>query len=328
MANERKKLGFEILLDNFFSNLGRMILVNLIYAVPLFICLAGTFALYRVVLPIAPVVFPLAFLLTSPFFSGVVVLSREFSRGMVPEEGIFKTYLKAVKENWLRFLIGGIFAYFAFVGCFFSVSVYSSLAKASWIFYIPLFIAILICIFFLFFFYALFLITASFELKQKAIYKNSALMTFGELKQNFFATIGVAAVLAVVLLPCIVILHLSNLLPVSTVEIIFFAYLAFALCVLIPSPCAMVVSNFLYPNMKSVIAGIDDSKNNSKAPEPDIKPRGYVEEEEVEKKLTDEEFDALLKGDDEEYIFYNGKMIKRKVLRRQIEKDGKDDEEI
>ncbi|MBQ8000165.1 MAG: hypothetical protein IJ298_02975 [Ruminococcus sp.] len=322
MNQERKKLGFELLLNNLWKNLGWMMLTNLLFAIPFIGAIAIAYVLCLYVLPVVPVTLPVAVILASPFYAGVVSLSREFSQGIKPDN-MFKKYFSAVKENGLRFLLGGFLLYLAYLICYFSVTIYSSLASLSWIFYILLFVVIVICIFFLFMFYAVPLMTVSFDLKLKDIYKNSALMTFGEIKQNFFATIGVAAYLAVVLMPIMIISYMSSILPVATVKILLIAYGAIALGVLIPAPCAMIISNYLYPNMRSVIAGEDISENNSSAPAPDIRPRGESYNEDVSSE-PEVDIDELRKGDGEEYIFYQGKMIKRKILIERLEETNND----
>ncbi len=315
MYQERKKFGFELLLSNLCSNFGWMVLVNLIFAVPLLGSVALSYVICKYLIPIVPIALPLAFIFASPFYSGVVVLSRDFSQNIKPDR-LLHTYFKAVKENGLKFLLGGIFMYIAFVGCYFSVSLYSTFAMGlSWVFYIMLFFSVIICIFFLFMFYALPLMTVSFDLKQKDIYKNSALMTFGEIKQNFFATISTVAYLAVVLLPIIIISYLASVLPADTVKLLLIIYGAFALGVLIPSPCTMIISNYLYPNMRSVIAGDDISESNSSAPEPDIRPRGENSDTPQSSNSKPQvDVQELLQGDPDEYVFYQGKMIKRRIL--------------
>lgn len=317
MNQERKKLGFELLLHNLWSNLGWMILTNLMFAIPLLGSVAVAYVLCIYALPYVPITIPMALVFASPFYAGVVSLSRDFSQGIKPE-GMVRKYWSAVKENGLKFLLGGVLLYIAYLICYFSVTVYSSLAQISWVFYILLFVAIVICIFFLFMFYAVPLMTVSFDLKIKDVYKNSALMTFGEIKQNFFATIGVAAYLAVSLMPIIIISYMASILPADTVKILLIVYGAIALGVLIPAPCAMIISNYLYPNMRSVIAGDDISENNSSAPAPDIRPRGESAEAEKEPEVQID-LEELKNGDEEEYIFYQGKMIKRKVLIEMLE---------
>ncbi len=320
MNQERKKLGFELLLQNLWSSLGWMILTNLIFAIPLLGSLAIAYVLCLYVLPYVPVTIPMAIVLASPFYAGVVSLSRDYSQGIKPEK-MLKKYFSAVKENGLKFLLGGFLLYVAYLICYFSVSIYAALTSVSWVFYILLFVAIVICVFFLFMFFAVPLMTVSFDLKLKDVYKNSALMTFGEAKQNFFATISVAAYLAVVLMPIIIISYTSSVLPAETVKLLLVIYGAIALGVLIPAPCAMIISNYLYPNMRSVIAGEDISESNSSAPAPDIRPRGEVYEEETAS-CSAVDIDELRKGDGEEYIFYQGKMIKRKVLIERLEESN------
>lgn len=321
MYQERKKLGFEILISDLFSNLGRLILVNLIFAVPFLFSVAISWALYKLVLPIFIVVMPLSLVLASPFYAGVVQLARDYSQNLKPDR-IFKTFFKAVKSNGLRFLLIGILFYAAILGCFFGIRVYSVMAaQISGFFYVLLFFMILIAVFFWFFFLAVPLMSVSFELKTKDAFKNSALMTFGEFKKNFFATIGVLAYLAVVLFPIISILYMSSFLSVAVVKTILIAYTAVSLGVLIPAPCAMIISHYLYPNMKAVIAG-------EGVPSFDVHPRktnvSDVKTEEITP--SPEDIRQLEKGDGDEYIFYQGKMIKRKILLKMLkEKENNHD---
>jgi len=211
MYPERKKLKFEVLISTLLSNFGRLILTNLIFAIPFLSSVAISWALFRFVAPHFLFI-PLPLLLASPFYPGVVLLSREYAQGNRPS-GILKTYIKAVKDNALRFLICGLLLYIAVLGCYYGFTVYRTMAAGiSFIFYLPLFFVFLIAIFFLFFFYAVPLMTVSFELKTKAVFKNSALMTFGEFKNNFFATVGILFFLAIVMFPMLLIPYLISVL--------------------------------------------------------------------------------------------------------------------
>lgn len=318
MYQERKKFGFELLIGNLRSNFGYMMLVNLIFALPFLGSFAVSWAIYKFFIPIFPVAFPLGLITSMPFYPGVVVCARDFSQNIRPEK-ILKTYFTAVKENALKFLLCGVFMYIAFVGCYYGIGIYSSMASYySWIFYIMLFFAVLITLFFLFLFYAVPLMTVSFDLKQKDVYKNSALMTFGEIKKNFFSTIGVVAYLAVILMPFMIISYLSSTLPVQTVKFLLIGYIAFAFGVLIPAQCTMIISNYLYPNMRAVISGDDISRGNSSAPAPDLKSFSE-DDKETEESSDTISIEELKQGDEEDYIFYKGKMIKRKVLLNMLE---------
>lgn len=327
MYQERKKLGFEILIGKLRSNLGRLILVNLMFSIPLLLSMGIVSVIYLFVFRNFPLVLPLAIILASPFYSGVVVLSRDVSRGIKCEHP-FSAYCKAVKENGLRFLVWGLFTYLGFEGCYFGFTVYSSMARHfSWIFYVVMFFVFLISIFFLFISYAIPLMTVSFELKQKAVYKNSALMTFGEIKNNLFSTFSVIIFLAVVLMPFIIISYLSAVLPVNTVKILLVAYLAFAFGVLIPAPCSMMISHYLYPNMRAMIAQEDTDNGTSSAPLNVTKASVVETPTYTEPDVPEVDIEELRKGDGEEYIFYHGKMIKRKILLNMLEQKEEENED-
>lgn len=320
MYQERKKLGFEILISNLFSNLGRLVVANLIFAVPFLGSVAIMWCVYRFLLPVFVLVIPFSLVLASPFYSGVVLLAREYSQNKSPQK-VLRTYLKAVKDNGLRFLCYGALLYVAILGCYFGTRVYLAMAASySGIFYVLLFFVFLITLFFLFFFYAVPLMTVSFELKLKDVLKNSALMTFGEFKNNFFSTIGIVIFLAIALFPLLVIPYLASVISVGIVEILLTAYLAISLGILIPAPCAMIISHYLYPNMKTVISGEGV---------PTFKPASQsdnTKSETTETTPTPEEIEELSKGDGDEYIFYQGKMIRRKVLLKMLkEKENKNE---
>lgn len=324
MYQERKKFGFELLLSNLRSNFGRMMLVNLIFALPLFGSLAVAWVIYRYLIPVFMVAFPVFLIITMPFYPGVVVCARYFSQNIRPES-IVRTYFKAVKENGLKFLLCGVFMYLALVGCYYGVAMYSSMASyISWMFYIILFFMFLISIFFVFLFYAVPLMTVSFDLKFKDIYKNSALMTFGELKNNFFSTIGVVAYLAVFLMPVMIISYLASVLPVETVKWMLIGYIVLAFGTLIPAQCTMIISNYLYPNMRAVISGDDISYGNTSAPAPNLKTFEEEKEPQPREDSSDISIEELKQGNEDDYVFYQGKMIKRKILLNMLEQ--KDEE--
>lgn len=324
MYHERKKFGFELLLHNLRSNFVRMMLVNLIFALPLFISFGIALILYRYLIPVVPVAFPLVIVISMPFYPGVVACARDFSQNIKPDS-IIRTYFRAVKENALKFLLSGVIMYIAFVGCYYGIGIYSSLASyISWLFYIVLFFALLITVFFVFFSYAVPLMTVSFDLKIKDIYKNSALMTFGELKHNFFSTVGIVAYLAVFLMPVMIISYLSNVLPVETVKWLLIGYIAFAFGMLIPAQCTMIICNYLYPNMRAVISGDDISYGNTSAPSPDFKSFEGEKPSKQEEPSPAISIEELKSGNEDDYVFYRGKMIKRKILLNMFEQ--KDEE--
>lgn len=329
MYQERKKLGFETLVSKIRSNLGCLILVNLLFAVPLAASVALAMVLNAYVIKIPVLALPLAIVFAGPFYSGVVVLARDYSRN-VKNKKILSTYIKAIKDNGLRFLLWGIIMYLGIVGCYFGFKLYSSMAALfGWIFYVVMFFLFVIAVFFLFLSFTVPLMTVSFELRQKDVYKNSALMTFGEIKNNFFATVGIVVFLAIAILPFILISYLSSLMPLMLAKILLIGYLSFIVIALIPAPCALIISHYLYPDMYAVITGESALEGKNSDPFPDAKQETQVEVlNDQNPKESEPDLEDLRNGDGDEYIFYQGKMIKRKLLLSILEQkeEGNDNE--
>lgn len=325
MYQQRKKMSFEILISNLFSNFGRLLLVSLIFAVPFLSSVFISWVIYNNILHILPLASAFVFIISFPFYAGVVRISRDISQNIRPKR-VLRTFFSAVKENGLMFLLLGILSYIAVLSCYYGIGIYSAMAaNISGIFYVLLFFVVLFCVFFLFFFFAAPLMTVSFELKAKDVFKNSALMTFGEFKKNFFATVGILFYLAISLFPMIVIPNFQSLLGFDTTKIILVIYSIVAFGLLIPAQCSMIVCHYLYPNMKSVISGNVDNIVLSEGT-PDIKEekKTSVTTEDITSSPVD--LEEIRNGDGDEYIFYHGKMIKRKILINLLEEKEKNNE--
>ena len=162
--------------------------------------------------------------------------------------------------------------------------------------------------------------TVTFDISMKNIYRNSALMSFGELKQNFLATFGILIltfVCATVLLCC------------QSALALIIATILIALLIL-PSFLSYIINSAVYKNMYSMIV----SKNEkSQAIDKKMENRrngqfiDYEEEPEkpsIEQDFSDVDIDESKDGD--EYIYYKGKMIKRSVLLK-LKKEAENKEE-
>ena len=256
------------------------------------------------------VIMPLSIVLAAPFYSGVVVVSKSIYYDE-QSGGIFKEFLAAVKENFKAYLLHGVVAYVSFVGCYHGIVIYSTLTKASWIFYIMLFASILIALFLLFLLYGVTQMSAFFELSLKNVYKNSALMTFGEFKNHFFATVGILAFLAIISLPIMSIMFLSYFLSPTATGIITMVYVIAAVLILVPSGVSSIMTACIYPDMKRVITG--EAKANLEAIRKEEKAEKLMSESDIETEITDIDIEALEKSTGD-YVFYNGRMIKKSVM--------------
>lgn len=300
MEQTRKRMKFEILLDRYFSNFHRVMLTNLLFSVPLVVVVGVYFLLNNFVKGTLLTILTFALIVfVFPFYSGVVLVSRNLARGD-EEVRVFTTFVKGVRDNFSKFFFYGVVLAIVSLFSFFSISIYSKLLSQSWIFYAMLFVCLIIALAVLFIFFYVPIMTVTFDLSTKHILKNSFLMSFGEIKNNFFALIALAVVLAV----CFTIIALCT----KAVLLIVVTILLFTL--VIPASCQFVVCFFVFDDMYGSIAQKD---NKSKEIEEAIKfEKEKRNAQAVAEDYSDVDIDAL--NDTDEYIFYKGKMIKQSTL--------------
>lgn len=291
---------FEILIDRMFSNFHRIIFTNLIFSVPLFLTVAIYYLLQRFLNKAILTLFLLAVAsILFVFYAGVVLVCRNIARGDTQVK-VFSTFFKGVKENGLKFLLYGALISIVFLFSYYSISIYSKLLSQSWLFYALLFVCILIALAILFIFFYVPVMTVTFDLSIRHIFKNSFLMSFGEIKNNFFALFALAIVLAI----CFTITAFCT----QAYLLIIITVLLFAL--ILPASCQFVVSFFVYDDMYGSIAQRDAKSEQIAQAIKDAKDSknttSFVED------YSDVDISTLKDCDD--YIFYKGKMIKQSVL--------------
>ncbi len=300
MEQTRKKMKFEILIERYFSNFHRVMLTNLLFFVPLAV-VAGIYYLLHTFLQGALLTL-LTFALVAlvfPFYSGVVLVCRNLARGD-SDTKVFSTFLKGVRENFSKFLLYGVILALVAVFSYFSISIYSKLLSSSWVFYAMLIICILIAVELLFMFFNIPVMTVTFDLSLKNIFKNSFLMSFGEIKNNFFALISLLVVLAISF----------TFVAFCTQAVVLIIITVLLLALVVPASTQFVVSFYVYDDMYSSIASRD--KKSKEIEEAIAIAKEKRNADSVKEDYSD--VDVSLLKDTDEYIFYKGKMIKQSVL--------------
>ncbi len=295
---------FEILLERYFSNFLKILLTNLMFFVPLCIVLTIMFVMQSVIHGVLlTVLSALLLTLIFPFYAGVVLVCRNIARGD-EDVSVFSDFVKGVKDNFKRFALYGAITSLVVIFSYFSISVYSKLLSASWVFYALLFACILIALAVLFIFFYVPVMTVTFDLSFKNVLKNSFLMSFGEIKNNFFALIALVVVLAI----GFTVVAFSN----NAVVLIVITLVLLAL--FIPASCQFVVSFFVYDDMYASIAQRDEKNDMlDKAIEEATRKNAQPV---LAEDYSDVDVSTLKDTDD--YIFYKGKMIKQSVLLKRV----------
>lgn len=312
MAAEKTKLGITRFFGTYFKGFPKIILTNLIFSIPFAVCFGVVYFLgellsFRNPLLLTAFVIPLF-----PFFAGVTLVTRNLVREdeYVP---VFQTFLRGIKENWLKFLFHGVVLYFAVLLSYFSIAFYYSFAQNNAFFYAIMVLCIIISIGFLFIFFNLPVMTVTFDLSLKDLYKNAALMAFGELKSNFLAALGVF-LLGIFCASFLIFSGTS--LTVVILTLIFTA-------VLVPATMSFIINFAVYKGMYTLLTAKEEKKEKLEK-EMLYKKNPALKKKEEAEKLKEDFSDVVLDdvGDGDEYIFHNGKMVKRSVLMRQLNENG------
>ena len=306
MGNERKKLRFEVFFERFFGNFHRIILINLLFAVPSAVVFTAFYFINQAIFGTINIAFSmLSILFIYPFYSGVVMAARDIARG---DEGVSvpKVFLQAIKSNFPRFMLHGLAVCAAVMFSYYSLRFYIGMLSYSWLMYGILFVCLIIVLLALFTSFYIPLMDVTYKLRLRDLYKNSVLMSFGEFKNNFFALLAITVVSAI--------FFTATAFPrnVTLLLIIFGAMWA----LLAPSTFTYCYCFFVYDGMTDVIRNkgekvkeIDSKLSDIKGHKADKPSAAQIEED-----FSDIDISSLKDTDD--FIFHNGRMIKQSSLLR------------
>jgi len=219
-----------------------------------------------------------------------IYIKKEFSP--------IKSFVKGIKENWYKFLLHGLFFYFLISVSYSSVLLYYNGTKTNSLFWVPLVITALISLLGLFMSYYLNIMTITMDINLKQIYRNCMLFSFGELKNNFMATFALLVYFTVIFAVAVIVNKL---------------YLIVIICGAIaaltaPSTIQFIITFYLYDAMTDIL---DESKKN------DIETVEAPKTPQIQKDEA-EEIARLTADSKDEYIFYNGKMVKRSAVQERL----------
>lgn len=310
---ERKKFKFEILLEKYFTNFAKFLLTNLIFAVPSLAVFTAFYFISEAIFQNVNIVFCLlSIILIYPFYGGVVKVVRNLVRGD-DDFSVVSTFFSGVKENFLPFLLHGVVISIASIVSFLSINLYINLVSQSWIFGALLFFSIIVVLFLFFASLYLPLMTVTFELPLRYIYKNSFLMSYGEIKNNFFALFGLAVLFGILLT---VMLVVGNILWLVII-------LAALWALIIPATFTFIYSFFIYDGMFAMVSG--EGKR-------DLKKSEDKTEDKPEKPVVEEAdfstIDVSKLKDTDDYIFFNGKMMKQSALLKMLREKEQTAQEV
>lgn len=304
LMQERKKFGVERFAISYFKNFHKIILCNVIFAIPLLVFGSILYMLNNVFYTFNIVIISAVVFLCYPFYSGVTMVTRNIMRGD-EDVNVIKTFIKGFKENWLKFTLHGFILFLAVLITYFSALYYYAFGKVSTPFYVLLVLVFLIATAISFAFFYIPLLTVTFKLSIKNIYKNSFLMSFGELKNNFFALLGLL-LLALVCFTFTLFATTSIVLAIILITLMVF---------IVPATFSAIVNFAIYNDVIEIMSHKEDKESEIKDAIDNV---GKKKQQPVVNKQDLTEIKEKSNGDADEYIFHNGKMIKRSVIIREL----------
>lgn len=273
----------------FFAKLPQLLLAGLLFSVffaafmTLSVLAAKLFGFDNVI------VWALGIIPSAVFLPGLVMVVRKYAaeKQFVP---VVRTFFAAVKENARDFIFHGVIMYVIVISSFFALLYYFTQAQADIVFAYILVIYILFTAIMTAMLFYVPLMAVTYRLRYRDIYKNSLLLIFGKILPTLLAFVLVAVVTGagVMLLVC--------------TEGVWRIVSAAALTALMP----LLVC---YITIAVLSKGVQENVGSFVQPAEELAPVSDGTEADEQKTLDSA-------GEEYEYVFVNGRMVKNPKKKR------------
>ncbi len=299
MSTAKRKYKLSDFFIGFFENFGKMFIVNLLFDIPLIILVGAIMLISYFTGNFNIFVCFLLIPLLSPFFAGMMNVCRKLTTGESFKP--IKDFVKGIKDNLCYFLINGGIIYIISIGAWTTFSFYRNNTENP-IVILALISSSIVLIYFLFMEFLIPVMFVSVKIKLSDVIKNSVFLAVIGFFNNLKTLISFLFIFCILFIVC---QYTANFL-INTI-IISFLVLTF-----LPVLCTYILTFNSYQTVeKYVIKPYEKenkeqkemSKGNNNIPEIDI-----------------EELMELSNGDPDEFVFINGRMLKRSSIKKLLEK--------
>lgn len=264
----------------FFTKFHKLLCASLFFTVPLaifttiFVSIGSLLGFNNIV------VWFLGFIPTYPLYSGFVMVVRKYAVEKL-DCNVVEVFWKTVKENWKKSLFNGVIFYIILTCAVFSLMYYGSLIQFSFVYqsiftmYMIFSLALLIMTFYIP------LMTVTYELRLRDIYKNSAILIIAKILRNICA-----------------------LIPIALISFAAFFFLDFTGSWY--SALTIIVTAILYPILYTYLSVTIISKGVQE----NVGEFVVKAEKRYEEKIVSIDEQVFKSDDNSDYIFVNGRMVK------------------
>lgn len=278
------------------ENFKTLVLTNLLLDIPLVI-IAGIIALISYFLGgIYAFIVMLVIPLLAPFSAGVFYIVRNIAKG--EKIKIAEQFKRGIKDNAFQFFLQGLIHYFVFSGFYVAFEFYRN-DLSNPLIISALVASIIVALIYIFMTFNMGMMTVTVKLRSIDIFKNSLLLSFMAIIQNGKTLLALLFIFALIFS---IVFLISDM-------IIAVCVLAALMLFILPTLIFLIIGYNSYPAIKDFVI---DSKVEKKSQE--------EKKEVILPQLTAEELEGYAEGDPNEYVYVDGKMVKRATVLKMLEK--------
>ena len=296
-----KKQTRKYTLGDFFAgyieNIGKLTLVNVLFCLP-----AAVFMVILLLLNMASLVsIAVVFLIIpfmSPFFSGMLYVCSKVTRK--EKIDVLKDFIKGIKENFIFSPLNSIIIYVITLGLNITFSYYHTGLEGAMMIMLFVF-SLLFLVFFICYENSFLTMMVTVDLSFPELVKNSVLLVAGGLFGHIKTLISFS-ILGIIIYSIVMFAGNNSFLIASVAALLTLSVM--------PVLCSyIVVFNSFQTVEKQIIVSAEEKKETEN-----------VKKETVNTTVDKDELEKLAKGDPEEFVFLDGRMIKRKSIIKMLEK--------
>lgn len=300
MAQTEKQKRLQTFFANYFDNFGKIFTVNILISLP-FLIFGGIITLISYFIGVINIF--ICFLLIplmSPFFAGITYICKKVTLNQ-PFRPV-KDFVKGIKDNWKYFLINSFILYAIMSGLWLTFSFYRNNLSNPAIIAAFVF-SVIFTVYFMFMEFLIPVMTVSVELKFVEILKNSVVLALAGFINNLKTIISIMLVISVIF----TIFQLTNNIIAGLIitGILFIT--------LLPTFCVYIVTFNSYQTVEKYVI--------TPYAEAHISEKVKKEKEEAVSEIDMNELAELANGNPDEYVFVNGRMIKRSAIQKILDKN-------
>lgn len=305
MSKQKRKYGFVEFFGRYMENLGRLTLVNFLFCIPLAVFIGILYCLNTVGfvnLPIILLVIPFM----SPFLAGLFYAALKATR----EEKVrpVKDFLKGMKENTAYFLLNSVIIYIISLGLSLTFSLYES-GESNVLLIISFIMTMLFTVFFVFMENSILTMTVSVELKFFDMVKNSVVLVLGGFLNHLKVLLSFAVLTILLLTMLMAAGGIWKIILIVTPMLLF-----------LPILSAYIIVFLTYQTIElRVIEPFSGEQQ-------DLTEEKNHPDAQMEAEMNIEALEQLAKGDPDEFVYLNGKMLRRSAVRKMLDQGVRTDQ--